>query len=211
MEKKKNKIKICGITRAEDAICAMEQGAWAIGFIFYKNSKRYIEPQKAGEISDLMEENIQKIGVFVNSSVDEIVETVNSAKLTMVQLHGDETSEFCKEINIRTKLPVVKALRIKAKEDLGQIANYKNSVFAILLDSYSEKEYGGTGNCFDLSILQNVSFYDTRVILAGGINLENIKNICEIIRPYAIDISSGVEIDKGIKDKQKIKQIFELV
>ncbi|MFA6989594.1 MAG: phosphoribosylanthranilate isomerase [Candidatus Gastranaerophilaceae bacterium] len=207
----KTKIKICGITRLEDALYAKEKGAWAIGFIFYKNSKRYIDPQKAGEISYIVNKDIEKIGVFVNCSKDEIVKISNTAKLTMIQLHGSEPPEFCREINLKTKLPVIKAFRIKAKKDLEKIKDYQNSVFAILLDSYSDKEYGGTGICFDLAILKNAQFFEMPVILAGGINPENIKTVYELIKPYAIDVSSGIETEKGIKDKEKIKKLFEIV
>jgi phosphoribosylanthranilate isomerase len=200
---KKPKIKICGITRFEDALCAKEMGAWAIGFIFYNGSKRYIDPQKAGEIASAVGENIEKVGVFVNCPKEDIVKISNTANLTMIQLHGDESPEFCREFN----LPVIKALRIKTEKDLECIKDYKNAAFAVLLDTYSPKEYGGTGKSFDLAILKNISFSETNIILAGGINPENIKSY-KALKPYAIDVSSGVESQKGIKDKEKIKQLF---
>jgi phosphoribosylanthranilate isomerase len=207
---KNKKIKICGITRIEDAILAKELGAWAIGFIFYDKSKRYINPTKAGEIANLVGENIEKIGVFVDSSMTQIAEFAKTANLTAIQLHGNETPEFCKKIGKMTGLPIIKALRIKTASDLQNIQEYKNSVFAILLDTYSEKEYGGTGESFDWNILQNIPKNEIPVILAGGISSENIKTAQKLVNPYAIDVSSGVESQKGIKDKEKMKKLFEI-
>lgn len=205
----KIKVKICGITRVEDALCACQNGAWAIGYIFVKESKRFIEPKNAGDISKNLPDNIEKIGVFVNSSIEEIEQTTKIAKLSKIQLHGDETPEFCNTVKERTGLDIIKALRIRSEKDLEKIIDYKNIVNIILLDTYSEKEYGGTGETFDWELAQTAKKYNLPVIIAGGLNPQNINCAYNEVEPFALDVSSGVEIEKGIKNKDKIKELFD--
>lgn len=201
------KIKICGITRREDALLAAKSGAWAAGFIFVKNSPRYIEPNKAAGIIKSLD-NIEKIGVFVDSSLDEIVDTVLKTGITQIQLHGNENREFCLDIINKLNLPVIKAFRVKNSADLLDIPEYKSIVSAILLDTYSETQHGGTGKIFDWNIAKEAKIYDIPVILAGGLNPDNITKSYQKVQPYALDISSGVERSKGIKDPEKIKKLF---
>ena len=202
------KVKICGITRLEDGLLASELGAWAIGFIFVKASPRYIEPEKAAEIIKFLPENVQKIGVFANNFVDEILNFVNESKITQIQLHGDETPEFCTTLQEKTGLPIIKAFRIKNSSSLQAINPYKDTVSSILLDSYSEKELGGTGKSFDSDIAIEAKHFGMPIILAGGVNPDNIKNLVIKTVPYGVDISSGVESSKGIKDHNKLKELF---
>jgi len=200
------KIKICGITLIEDAILASKLGAWAVGFVFVKSSPRYIEPEKASKIINNLPENLEKVGVFVNSSAEEIKNIRKLTGITKIQLHGDETAEFCSELS-ELNIPVIKALRIKNENDLNVISQYEGKVFAVLLDAHSDTEYGGTGKSFDWNILLKAKSYNIPIILAGGINSSNIEEALKL-KPYAIDISSGVEKNKGIKDHQKMTEIF---
>lgn len=200
------KIKICGITRLEDALYSQECGAWAIGYIFYKKSQRYIKSVQAGKISKQL--SCEKIGVFVNSSVDRIRVTSRKSGITMVQLHGDEDVEFIKSLKADIDLPIIKAVRVASIEDIQTAKVFEKEVDMLLFDTYSKDEYGGTGHSFDWKLLDSVSF-DVPVILSGGINIDNLKEAL-VTKSYALDISSGVEVSRGIKEKDKIKQVFNL-
>ncbi len=194
------KIKICGITNIDDAQLCCNLGADAIGFIFYKKSKRYIEPQKAFEIIKQLPPFIIKVGVFVNENPQTINELSKEAKLNLVQLHGEETQ---KDIDIIT-LPVVKALRVGNNFNYSILNNYKNCSF--LLDSFDEKEYGGTGKKFMWqSIPEEIK---TKIVLAGGIVQKDLEYIFNKIKPYAIDVSSSLEVYPGKKDEQKTIDFF---
>ncbi|BDU50880.1 phosphoribosylanthranilate isomerase [Haliovirga abyssi] len=200
------KVKICGITRLEDAQVAIENGVDALGFIFYKKSKRYIEPNKVKEIIKNIPPFISKVGVFVNEDINDIKRIGKELKLDILQLHGEESVEYLKELE--KGFTVVKAFRIKDIRELEKIKDYKIKWF--LLDTYSSKEYGGTGEKFNWEIVKEAKKYG-KVILAGGLNSENIKLAIDELKPYGVDISSGVEIDKGIKDRKKIIDIMRII
>ena len=204
----KIKIKICGITRKEDALLAAELGAWAVGFIFVKNTPRYISPDNAAEIIKKLPENLIKIGVFADISLEEIKNIAIQAGITKIQLHGGESPEFCENLAKLTGKEIIKVIRVKSEADLKLITQYKDKVSFILLDSYSETELGGTGKVFDWEIAKKAKEYGIPVILAGGLNPDNAKHAYETIIPYALDISSEIEISKGIKDHEKIKKLF---
>jgi phosphoribosylanthranilate isomerase len=201
------KIKICGITNIEDAVTAESCGADAIGFIFYKKSKRYIEPSAAVEIIAALSPFTVKVGVFVNEEQDYINKTASGIKLNAVQLHGDETPEYIEGINH----PVIKGFRVKEGFDFSVINKYKG--IPVLLDAYSAAEYGGTGTSFDWNLIPPE--LKNRIILAGGISINNIENILTNIKPAAIDVSSSLET--GIssvplrKDQHKIKSFFNKI
>ena len=163
------KVKICGITNIEDALLSYNLGADAVGFIFYKKSKRYIEPIKAKKIINQLPAFINKVGVFVNESAEEINKVSKEIKLNLVQLHGDETPEIVDQ----TDLPVIKAFRVKEIFDYSKLKNYKNCYF--LLDAYDDKEYGGTGQNFNWNKIPEE--LKNKKILAGGISVENIEKI----------------------------------
>lgn len=201
-------IKICGLTNIKDAQLACELGAWATGFIFVEASPRFINAQQAAEIISALPDNVEKIGVFANSSIEAITKVAQIAKLTKIQLHGGESSEFCQDIKKQTGLEVIKAIRVKNKRDLGKIKDYKGKVFAILLDTYCEKELGGTGKIFDWDIAVEAKKYNVPIILAGGLNPQNIKQAKDKVSPFALDISSGIESEKGIKDPDKMVKLF---
>ena len=195
------KIKICGITRLEDSQLCDKLGADAIGFIFYHKSKRYITPENARTISISLPPFLHKIGVFVNSSIEEVNSVAKLASLTSVQLHGDETPEYISKINY----PVIKSFGVDESFDFSILDEYSNC--GIILDVKDTVEYGGTGNSFNWEIIPEK--IRTKVIIAGGVSTHNIDEIHKNIRPYGIDISSSVEIEPGIKDKIKLELLFE--
>ena len=192
------RIKICGITRIEDALTAIRLGANAIGFIFWDKSARYIDPKEARKIVMALPPFVTVVGVYVNPSSEWVEETCSIAGLNLLQFHGDELPEFCSQF----PLPYIKAVRIRSGIDLLQYAAQYSSSNGLLLDSYVEGVPGGTGRTFEWSLIpENLSL---PLIVSGGLHA---KNVCEAIReakPWAVDVSSGVEITKGIKDADKI-------
>lgn len=198
------KIKICGITNLEDASLAAELGADALGFIFYRGSKRYVDLEVAADIILRMPPFLTKVGVFVNQELDEILDIVEKTGINAAQLHGDETPEFCSSLNCT----VIKAIRVKDSSDLENLAQYP--VQAILLDTYSDVEYGGTGKSFDWEILDNYSIPEN-IILSGGLNPDNVAEAVRVVKPYAVDVSSGVEAEPGKKDHEKLKKFIEAI
>ena len=194
------KIKICGITNPEDALFAADLGVDALGFVFYPQSPRNIEPKKARKIIQQLPPFLAKVGVFVNETAARVNEIIELTGIDVVQLHGQEAPEYCQ----RFERKVIKAFRIAPNFDPAQIEVYK--VAAYLLDTYLTGICGGTGEIFNWEIAKRAKQYG-RIILAGGLNPENIKEaICQV-EPYGVDISSGVEIRPGEKDKRKLEQL----
>ncbi|EDL66153.1 phosphoribosylanthranilate isomerase [Bacillus sp. SG-1] len=191
------KVKVCGIKTIEHAEAAVKAGADAIGFIFAE-SRRKVSIHTAKEISDTIPASVLKVGVFVDADREEIEKTAQEANLDYVQLHGSETVDFMKSLSV----PAYKALSIKEKKDLDGIENYPGNF--ILVDSGHGAARGGNGTTFDWSYLENVSI---DVILAGGLNLENVCSAIEKVNPFMVDVSSGVETD-GIKDVKKINEFI---
>jgi len=200
----RTRIKICGITNMEDAEAAVGFGADALGFIFYKGSKRYIDPETAGDIISNLPPFLTTVGVFVNQDLDEIIEIKDKTSINAVQLHGDEDPQFCNSVPTK----VIKVFRVKGTLDPGKVAQYP--VQAILLDTYSDDEYGGTGRSFDWGIIEEMS-HPKKVILSGGLTPENVAEAVRIVKPYAVDVSSGVEATPGKKDHQKLKNFIEAI
>lgn len=195
------KIKICGITNIDDAKYCVDLGADALGFIFYRNSKRYIDPKIAKNIIEQLPPFISKVGVFVNEDTSVINKIAKEIKLSLLQLHGNESKDYISNINY----PVIKAFRIDENFDFSQLENYGNCYH--LLDAYSQKGLGGTGEQFDWTrIPQSIS---NKIILAGGVSEENIELIYNAVKPYAIDLSSSIEIQPGIKDHNKLNNLFK--
>ena len=190
------RIKICGITRLEDALVCEKQGVDAIGFIFYNKSKRYIKPDDAGKISEKLSPFINKVGVFVNETLENINLISKTAGLNAVQLQGNESIEFLNHIN----LPVIKGFRVNDDFDFGILNAFSSC--GILLDSHSLHEYGGTGLSFNWEKIPKE--FRNRIILAGGVSSENIESIMNEINPAGVDVSSSLEISPGIKNHEEI-------
>ncbi len=197
------KIKICGITNIEDALTAESLGADAVGFIFYEKSKRYVSPETVLNITNVLSPFTIKVGVFVDES-SEIINTKSKlAGINVVQLHGDEGLKILKEIT----LPIIKAFRLNGNFNYEKLDDYKKC--SILLDTYSEKSFGGTGKQFDWENIP--AKIRNNIILAGGVSLENIEFIYKNINPAAVDLSSSLEITPGKKDKKKMEIFFKKV
>lgn len=200
----RTRIKVCGITRLEDALAASELGVDAVGFVFYDKSPRYIEPTRAAAIIRELPPFVSAVGLFVNPSQQEIDDVLAHCPLGVIQLHGDETPEFCKAQARR----VIKAIPVETAEDLKNASAY---ACAVLLDARAPKGvYGGTGQSFDWSLLKGFS-HDYPLILAGGLNCENAAQALLVRQWFALDVSSGVETSPGIKDADKIRAFTEIV
>ncbi len=197
------KIKVCGITNLEDALISEECGADAVGFIFYKNSKRFIEPESAKEIICSLSPFTMKVGVFVNESPDFINETAKNLGLNAVQLHGEEEPELINKISY----PKIKSFRINNDFDFSKLNEYSNTAF--LFDTYSTSEYGGTGKPFDWRLIPGE--LKNKIILAGGISINNIEEIVNLIKPAAVDLSSSLESEPGKKNKEKVYEFFNKI
>lgn len=195
------RVKICGITRREDALAAVEYGADALGFVFFKQSPRYITPERARDIIKQLPPFITTVGVFVNEEASKIDEIINATGLAVVQLHGNEPQDMCYKWQ-----RVIKAFRISDIIDLDLVKNYH--VSAYLLDTYSEKSYGGTGETFNWDIAAAMKEIG-KIILAGGLTPQNVEKAVRHVHPYAVDVSSSVEQEKGIKDADKMKLFIE--
>lgn len=195
------KIKICGITNLDDALAAVDCGADALGFNFYKKSPRYIEPHKAAEIIAQLPPFIVPVAIFVNEREERIREILQASCIHGVQFHGDETPEFCQ----RFGNSVIKAFQIKDKESIKHMAHYR--VSAYLLDSYREGVRGGTGETFDWHLAVVAKTFG-RIILAGGLNPDNVAEAVKLVQPYGVDVAGGVEREKGIKDHAQLKKFI---
>jgi phosphoribosylanthranilate isomerase len=193
------KVKICGITNLEDALTAANFGADALGFNFYEKSPRYISPEKAREIIEKLPPEILKVGVFVNESLEKIAEIAETAKLDALQLHGEETPEFARELKRETNLEIIKAFRVSPEFKPEDVLQYEAD--AILLDAYSRHEHGGTGETFDWEIARRVQEIFPKMYLAGGLSNDNIDYALRQTNPFGIDACSCLESKKGKKDR----------
>lgn len=196
------KVKICGITTKEAAIAASDAGADILGFVFAK-STREITPERAGEIIRSLPNHVKTAGVFVNETEENIIRIAETAGLDYIQLHGDESPDFCRKLS----LPAIKAFSIKDKSDLAALKNYDCDYF--LLDSPGLKFRGGSGIPFDWSLLTDEEIPRDKVILAGGLHAGNISEAIVKVQPAAVDVSSGVETN-GIKDIEKIVEFIKI-
>jgi phosphoribosylanthranilate isomerase len=195
--------KICGITNVEDALCAVQCGAAAVGFIFYPPSPRYVHPEAARVIIDRLPKNLVKVGVFVNETAEEVKRIFEYCRLDIIQFQGDESPDECSQF---PKGRVIKALELKSEEDLNKAAAYP--VAAILVDSRSAGLYGGTGKTSNWEMARRIS---QPLILAGGLKEENILEAMRFVTPAALDINSGVESTPGRKDHAKIARIMQMI
>lgn len=199
------RVKICGITRLEDALIAVEHGADAIGLVFYEPSPRNITIKQAREIASQIPAFVSVVGLFVDADATFIKEVISQVKLDLLQFHGDETPEECAQFNH----PFIKAIRVKPDTNLVQYAEDFVAARGLLLDAYTEGLPGGTGHTFDWNLIPEQ--LTKPVILAGGLNVANVAKAILKVKPYAVDISGGVEISKGIKDSVKISAFMQQV
>ena len=196
-------VKICGITSHKDAQIAIKFGASALGFIFYRGSKRYVSPSSLYWLNNLSN-NVKRVGVFVNAEINMVNSISEDLSLDYVQLHGNESSEYCSQIC----KPIIKAIHVN--KDVGNLKVSDYKVFALLFDNYEKGSLGGTGKTFDWNLISslNSSF---PIILSGGLNSENIVSGIKIAHPNAVDVNSGVESSIGVKDPDKISKLFNVL
>ena len=199
------KIKICGLTDPENSKQIASLDIHAIGLVFFNESPRAVSIGQANEIIQELPPFINKVGLFVNANSNFVDQVLNSVNIDTIQFHGDESSSDCSQF----QMPFIKAIRMREGTNLLSQAEEFSSASGLLLDSFEEDSYGGTGKSFDWNLIKNN--LDLPIILAGGLNKDNIMSAIEKTQPYAIDISSGVEVDKGIKDIGKTKEIIEIV
>jgi len=206
------RVKICGITNLEQGEAIAHLGATALGFILVPNSPRYIAPEQLVTIIPYLPATVESIGVFVDTDIAEVVQIVAKTGLKAVQIHGQESPSYCQELRHQlskdlSRVEIIKALRIRNREDLENIANYETVVDTFLLDAYHPQLLGGTGHTLDWSMLAD--FTPRRPwFLAGGLNPENISIALRNLKPDGIDLSSGVEISPGNKDLSKVEKLF---
>jgi len=196
------KVKICGLTNYEDATAALDMGADLLGFNFYSKSPRFVPQDKAKEIISKLPAFIDIAGVFVNESIEKILEIQKLCQLDWVQLHGDEDPGFCKQF-FSHNVKIMKAIRVKDQEDIRKADDFFTD--AVLLDAFDPEKYGGTGLTFDWNVIGHIN---KRVFLAGGINPDNAAEAAGL-GVYGIDVCSGIEAEPGKKDHNKMKKLFE--
>ena len=193
------RVKICGITRVEDALAAARLGAHAVGLVFYPGSPRAVTPAQALAIIDALPPFVVPVGLVVNADVQVVRETLAVAPVQLLQFHGDETPEFCAGFG----LPYLRAALVRAGTDLLQYAREFHAAKGLLLDAFVDGVHGGTGATFDWSLIPRE--LPMPVVLSGGLNPDNVELAVRRVRPWAVDVSSGVESAKGIKDARKIE------
>jgi len=200
----KAKLKICGITRLDDALASIDCGADYLGFNFYPQSPRYLSPDDARSIIEKLPDGVTAVGIFVNRpSPEEVLEIMYSSGVGMAQLHGDESVEYCRRVGAGL---VIRALRTGPGFEVDSVLDYPAA--AILLDAFDNRLYGGTGRVADWSTAAQAA-KKVRLFLAGGLSPENIAEAIRAVEPFAVDVNSGVESAPGVKDHQKLKELRE--
>ena len=195
------KVKICGLTNLEDALNAAEAGADTLGFVLYSKSPRCVKSKTVKEIIRQLPPYVTTVGVFANASVDEILRVMDECGLDLAQLQGDEPPYVCGRLAPKA----IKAIRVKNRDSLTSMKDY--SVRAFVLDTYTPENFGGTGKRFDWDLALEAKQYG-RIILAGGLTPENVREAIQKVRPYGVDVSSGVELRIGKKDPDKVRQFI---
>lgn len=201
------RVKICGITNAADALAAVEAGANLLGFNFYERSPRFVAAEEAAKIRRQLPRKIEAVGIFVNASPADVTALRKAVKLDAAQLHGDESPETAAEI--ARQLPVIKAFRVEEDFRLAALDEYPEA-FAFLFDAAHTGQYGGTGRTTDWDAARRAAV-DRRIILAGGLKVENVAAAVRIVRPYGVDVASGVESKPGKKDHGRLREFIQEV
>ncbi|HWF59879.1 MAG TPA: phosphoribosylanthranilate isomerase [Nitrospira sp.] len=200
------KIKICGITNTEDAEIAVAAGADALGFVMYRKSQRWVEPATARSIIAGLPPFVSAVGVFVNEEAERVRALMDECGFVLAQLHGDESALYCQNLG----RPVLKAIRLKNRGTFLALAEFQGraNMRGVLIDAFSDQAYGGTGQTVDWTLAQEAA-RSAPVILAGGLNPANVAEAIQMVRPYGVDVSSGVEQSPGKKDLDKVKAFIE--
>ncbi|MBV1875877.1 MAG: phosphoribosylanthranilate isomerase [Cycloclasticus sp.] len=201
----RTRVKICGITKTEDALAAVNYGADALGFVFYDKSPRFLDLKSAVDIFNKIPPFINKVALFVNANTDYIEAALDKLSIDILQFHGDEDEAFCSSFH----KPYLKAIRMRDTTNLNQVVDMYGSASGLLLDAFDSGQYGGTGQTFNWSLVPKQC--DLPIVLAGGLNVHNVYDAITNTDSYAVDISSGVEKSKGVKDHQLIKQFMHEV
>jgi phosphoribosylanthranilate isomerase len=196
-------VKICGITRVEDGVAAALAGAHAIGFVFHPRSPRYLAPRRAAEIALTLPPFVSTVGVFVDPPREFVLEVLSAVQLGLLQFHGDEDPAFCGQFSV----PYIKGVRVRPGIDLLQCASDFRDARGMLLDAFVEGNHGGTGKAFDWSLIP--PSLPLPVVLSGGLDAGNVADAIRRVRPWAVDVSSGVEVQKGIKDAARIAAFMQ--
>lgn len=199
----RTRVKICGITRIEDARVAIESGADALGLVFYEKSPRYVSLAMAAEIVRTVSPFVTVVGLFVNATAEEVRQVIHRVGLDLLQFHGDEDEAFCAQFGV----PYLKAIRMSPSLDIRGIVSEYRSARGLLFDAWHKDKYGGTGETFDWARLSEVA--DIPFVLAGGLTPENIEKAISTVHPYAVDVSGGVEASPGVKSPQLIEQFIK--
>jgi phosphoribosylanthranilate isomerase len=212
---KKTRIKICGLTRSEDVRTAVAAGADALGFVFYPASPRYVSPELAAQLLKELPPFVVSVGLFVNASKAELQDVLAKAPIQLLQFHGDETPEQCHSLASAVDRPFIRAFRVRADTSAQDLLEYEKTYRAVstlfnglLLDTFVDS-FGGSGKVFDWSLIPKE--LAPLVVLSGGLNVQNATDAVRRVRPFAVDISSGVELSKGIKDMAKVRAFIEAV
>ena len=219
----RTRIKICGLTREEDVRAAVDAGADAIGLVFYPPSPRYVDLARAAELAEAAGPFVSVVGLFVNADMEEVAHVAERVPLTLLQFHGDESPQDCSQIAQRCRLPFLRAARVRPGLDLIEFADQYRDAAGLLLDAFVEG-YGGGGHVFDWTLIPPAWLASNhpstsnpnasgapRIVLSGGLNAQNVAGAIERVRPYAVDVSSGVEVAKGVKDHARIAAFVRAV
>jgi phosphoribosylanthranilate isomerase len=203
------RVKICGITRLEDAELALAHRAWAVGLIFHEPSPRAVDPAAAEEIGAALKRRAEVVGVFVNRPLDEVVDAAERSSLSMLQLHGDEGPRYAAEAARRTGAKVMKSARVKDAESLQALRAFRGVDYH-LVDAHHADLYGGTGETFDWELLRRRRS-KVPLVLSGGLTPDNVADAIRATQPFAVDTASGTEAAPGIKDPAKLQAFFRAV
>lgn len=227
----RTRIKICGLTREDDVRAAVDAGADAIGLVCYPGSPRYVDVARAAALAERVAPFVSVVGLFVNADAEEVAHVAERVPLTLLQFHGDETPQQCEEAARRCRLPFLRAARVRPGLDLVEFADQYRDAAGLLLDAFVEG-YGGGGHVFDWTLIPGQWLPSDpssppkahkahkgtpnangapRIVLSGGLNAQNVAGAIERVRPYAVDVSSGVEASKGVKDHARIAAFVRAV
>lgn len=199
------RVKICGITRPEDAVVAAREGADAIGLVFYGPSPRFVDIETARNIVSAIPAFVTVVGLFVDPDKSFVEEVLAQVPLDLLQFHGDEPPEFCGQFHRRW----IKAVRVQGLDDIKQAFERYQDACGLLVDAYDPQQYGGTGKCFDWTMIPEER--PMPLVLAGGLNSDNVARAVEQVRPWAVDVSGGVEVHKGVKDVKRMTEFLKEV